>query len=85
MSVIRVDSYRRFKNANIKGLLVNTVHDSIVLDLESNLDVDKSVEMIYNVLLDFPQNFEKIFGVPFDLEIKGEMEVGQNMMEMINV
>lgn len=85
MSVIRVDFYRRFKNANIKGLLVNTVHDSIVLDLETKKDVDKSVEMIYNVLLDFPQNFEKIFGVPFDLEIRGEMEVGQNMMEMINV
>lgn len=82
MSVIRVDFYRRFKNANIKGLLVNTVHDSIVLDLESNLDVDKSVEMIYNVLLDFPQNFEKIFGVPFDLEIRGEMEVGMNQYDM---
>lgn len=82
MSVIRVDFYRRFKNANIKGLLVNTVHDSIVLDLESNLDVDKSVEMIYNVLLDFPQNFEKIFGVPFDLEIRGEFEVGMDQYDM---
>lgn len=82
MSVLRVDFYRRFKASDISGLLVNTVHDSIVLDLETKKDVDKSVEMIYNVLLDFPQNFEKIFGVPFDLEIRGEMEVGMNQYDM---
>lgn len=82
MSVLRVDFYRRFKASDISGLLVNTVHDSIVLDLETKKDVDKSVEMIYNVLSDFPQNFEKIFGVPFDLEIRGEFEVGINMYDM---
>lgn len=84
MAVIRVDFYRRFKNAgtNISGCLVNTVHDSIVLDLETQKDVDKSIELIYNVLSDFNENFEKIYGVPFDLQIKGEMEVGQNQYDM---
>lgn len=82
MSVLRVDFYRRFKASDISGLLVNTVHDSIVLDLETKKDVDKTVEMIYNVLSDFPQNFEKIFGAPFDLEIRGEFEVGDNMYDM---
>lgn len=85
MSIIRVDFYRRFKDSGIKGLLVNTVHDSIVLDLETKEDVDKSVEMIYNVLSNFPQNFEKIFGVPFDLEIRGEFEVGDNQYDMRTV
>lgn len=85
MAVIRVDFYRRFKNASIKGLLINTVHDSIVLDLETKKDVDKSVELIYNVLSDFNRNFEKIYGVPFDLQIKGEMEVGDNMLEMRSI
>lgn len=87
MALIRVDFYRRFKNASIgidaiSGCLVNTVHDSIVLDLETKKDVDKAVELIYNVLSDFPQNFESVFGVPFDLQIKGEMEVGKNMYDM---
>lgn len=85
MSVIRVDLYRRFKESNLNGLIVNTVHDSIVLDLDTRADkeiVDKVKEMFYNVLHDFPNNFEKIFGVEFDLEIRGEMEVGMNMFDM---
>lgn len=85
MSVIRVSFFRRFKQSDVRGLLVNTVHDSIVSDLETQKDVDKTVELIYNTLSMFPQDFEKIFGVPFDLEIRGEMEVGDNMLEMDNV
>ena len=82
MSVIRVAFFRRFMQSGIKGLLVNTVHDSIVLDLETKKDVDKAVELIYNTLSMFPQDFEMIFGVPFDLEIRGEMEVGMNQYDM---
>lgn len=82
MCLLRVDFYRRFKNSGIKGLPVNTVHDSLVLDLETNEDVDKAKELIYNVLQDIPSNFEKVFGVPFDLEIRGEFEVGKNQYDM---
>jgi DNA polymerase I-like protein with 3'-5' exonuclease and polymerase domains len=85
MSVIRVDFYRRFKSSNLSGLVINTVHDSIVLDLDTKKDdkvVDKVKQMFYDVLNDFPSNFERIFGVEFDLEIRGEMEVGRNMYDM---
>lgn len=88
VSVLRVDLYRRFKESNLPGVLVNTVHDSIVLDLDTQADkeiVDKVKEMFYNVLHDFPNNFEKIFGVEFDLEIRGEMEIGDNMLEMTKI
>lgn len=88
MSLIRVDFYRKFKNAGISGIIVNSVHDSIVLDLDGINDVsavDRTRDILYNVLTDFPHNFERIFGVPFDLKIHGEIEIGKNMYDMVKI
>ena len=34
------------------------------------------------VEVEWDVNIEKIFGVPFDLEIRGEMEAGMNQYDM---
>lgn len=81
MSVLRVDFFSRFKKNNIKGLLINTVHDSIVIDLEKG-DVSDVVELFRQVCKDFPENFKKLFGVEFNLDINFELEFGKNLMEM---
>lgn len=85
VSILRVDLYKRFKEADLPGLFINTVHDSIVLDLNAKKDekiIDKTTEIVYNVFNDMPMNFERLFGVPFDLKIHCEIEVGSNMFDM---
>lgn len=81
--MLRVDFFQRFVADNLPGLYINTVHDSIVLDVPNDQKViDKTCELFYNVLSSFPQKFEQMFGVKFDLDIGCEIEVGHNQYEM---
>lgn len=81
MSIARVSFYRRFKDSNINGILVNTVHDSIVCDVCSD-DVLKVGLLFHDVFCDIPTNFKRLFGVEFDLPLLCEVSVGNNMKEL---
>lgn len=72
-------------DADINGVLINTVHDSIVLDLLNKYEAEIVSDIMNSVLEDFPSNFERIFGVPFDLKIHGEITVGNNMYDMVEL
>lgn len=81
MSIARVSFYKRFKDAEITGVLVNTVHDSIVVDcIES--DVQKVASLFHSIFDDLPANFSRLFAVPFSLPLKCEVSVGPNMKEL---
>jgi DNA polymerase I-like protein with 3'-5' exonuclease and polymerase domains len=84
MSIARVSFYKRFKNENINGILINTVHDSIVVDTLAR-EV-RRVESIFNsVFFDLPLNFKRIFGVEFNLPLKCEISVGPNMHDLTEI
>ncbi|MCI4437974.1 MAG: hypothetical protein JHC33_14295, partial [Ignisphaera sp.] len=80
MSLIRVSFRRRFKNANIDGLIVNTVHDSIVVDC-SRGEEERVTALFNSVFSDAPANFNRIFGVEFNLPLLCEVSKGNNMKE----
>jgi DNA polymerase-1 len=84
VSIARVLLHRRWKKANISGCLINTVHDSIVADVEDK-EVDRVVELMYNVFRDVPRNINNIFNVNFDLETKVEILVGKDMYNLFEV
>jgi DNA polymerase I-like protein with 3'-5' exonuclease and polymerase domains len=84
MAMIRVSFMKRFKHANLPGYLVNTVHDSIVLDIPQE-SKEEVVQIFNSVFLDFPVNFERFFGVKFDLPLRCEISVGNNMKELTEV
>jgi len=81
MSIARVSFAKRFKAQKIRGLQVNTVHDSIVCDVEE-ADVEQTVALFHEVFKDIPTNFQKLFGVPFDLPMLCEVQIGKNMKEI---
>ncbi len=81
VSIARVSLHRRFKNADIRGCLVSTVHDDITADVHEK-DVDKMVDLYHNVFADLPSNISRIFGVQWDLRTSVEVLVGHNMLEM---
>jgi DNA polymerase-1 len=84
MAIARVSFARRFYGANIKGILVSTVHDSIVCDVHKE-DVEKVAKLFHMVFEDLPLNFKRVFGVEFDLPMKCEVSSGLNMKELTKV
>lgn len=84
MSIARISFMRRFKEAKIPGLIVNTVHDSIVVDVPEEY-VQQTVDMLYDVFDDIPKNFEHLFKKTLSLPIRCEVSVGKNMKELTEV
>lgn len=84
MMLARVSFYNRLKKLNYQNaLLVNTVHDSIVLDVDENtVDVQKIISTMHEVFDDLPANFKKLFGVEWNVPMSCETMIGTNWEEM---
>ena len=81
VSIARVSLHKRWKRANIRGMLINTVHDSICFDVEKQ-EVSKVVDLTLGVFEDLPTNISRIFKVNWDLKTSVEILVGHNMLEL---
>ena len=85
MSLARVSAWRRLKDLGYgdKCLLVNTVHDSIILDFDDKVvDVHKLDTLFHEVFRDIPANFKKMFGVEFNVPFGCENLIGSNWADM---
>ncbi len=80
MSIARVSFSKRFKDAKIDGLQVNTVHDSLVCDVKDH-EVERTAKLFHEVFADLPANFQRVFKVPFDLPLRVEVGAGLNMYD----
>ena len=61
-------------------LLMNTVHDSIELDVDGTPETWYNICIeLENVLLDLPRLFEKYYGVAFNVPLAGEVVFDYNM------
>ena len=87
MAIARVSLSNRLKGK--EGVkLINTVHDSIILDFDSKVwDNISIVQLVDKCFTDVPLNFEKLFGVKFNLPMRVECQVGSDWgnMEIVNV
>lgn len=82
VSIARVSLFKKFKD--IDGLLINTVHDSIVFDCKKT-EVDKIVNLTKLVFEQLPSNITRITGVDFNLPIKAEVSVGNNQKDLTEI
>jgi len=85
MALARVSAHNRLKKLGYgdKCLLVNTVHDSIILDFDDKVcDTKELVNMFHSVFHDLPANFEKMFGVKFNVPMAAECQKGLNWADM---
>jgi len=76
MSIARVSLRNRLLDK--EGVkLINTVHDSIILDFDSKVwDNNSIVKIVNDCFNDVPKNFEKLFGKTFNLPMRVECEIG---------
>jgi DNA polymerase I-like protein with 3'-5' exonuclease and polymerase domains len=81
MCLARVSFARRFKAAGIVGKMISTIHDSIVVDVPES-EVERVVKLFISVFDDIPMNFERVFGVKFDLPTRCEVSYGKNKFDL---
>jgi DNA polymerase I-like protein with 3'-5' exonuclease and polymerase domains len=76
MAIARVSLRNRL--ADMEGVkLINTVHDSIMLDYDPEVCYTNSiVEIVNNCFTDIPKNFNKLFGKEFNLPMRVDVQVG---------
>ena len=77
MAIARVSLFKRIKRQAVLCKFISTVHDSIIIDSPDS-NVERIVEIIKDVWKDIPKNYQHLFGVPFDLQCKVEIKVGQD-------
>ena len=71
MAIARVSFKRRFDVLNLRSRLVNTVHDSIVLDIHKE-EWYTIRTLMDEVFRDIPSNFEKLFKTEFNVPMRVE-------------
>ena len=82
MAIARVSLRNRLKEHK-GGDLVNTIHDSIILDFDTKVwDNNSIVDLVNNCFEDIPNNFKKLFGYPFNLPMRVECQIGPSWGEM---
>lgn len=85
MALARVSAHNRLKKLGYgdKCLVVNTVHDSIILDFDiKHCDLTVLSNLFHSVFKDLPSNFEKMFGVEFNVPMACEIQYGNNWSDM---
>lgn len=82
MAIARVALWTRLRALGLPEVkMVNTVHDSIILDAPTE-HTDLLAGMMLDVFEAVPRNFEKLFGAEFNLPMKAEVQVGMNWKDM---
>ena len=84
MTLARILFGKSVMKDGLKVSLLSTVHDSILIDSQQKY-VDKVVEMLYNVWNSIPSEFERRFGVKFNLPMRCEVQIGPNWGNMEEV
>jgi DNA polymerase I-like protein with 3'-5' exonuclease and polymerase domains len=82
MAIARVSLRNRLITK--KGVqIVNTVHDSIILDFDPKVwDNNSIVSLVDKCFNDVPANFERLFGTKFNLPMRVECEIGPDWGNM---
>lgn len=84
MMLARISFARRLKASGIPALLVATVHDSIVVDVEKRF-VSQVVTIFYEVFDDLIENIRRCFKYEWVVPMACEVKVGMDMLNMEKV
>lgn len=81
VSIARAITRIKWKEQKIEGVLISTIHDSIVADV-ADQEVERVCQLFLDVFNEIPQYFERLFGIPFDLPTKSEISYGNNKYDL---
>ena len=73
VQIARISLFKRIKEQNIDVKLVNTIHDSIIIDTPSEM-LYNIVSLANSVFTDLPTNLSKMWEVNWDIPISVEFK-----------
>lgn len=79
----RLDRIRYTLHGDV--ILISTVHDSIVVDVKDERDIQNIVNLFHQVFDDIPTNIRKLFGIDWNVPMDCECKIGLNMKDMKKV
>jgi len=79
--IARITLFNRMKAGGFIGKLVSSVHDSIVIDCPEE-EVAALAALAMSSINDVPKNFGRLFQKEFNLPLKAEVLIGNNLGEM---
>ena len=82
MALIRTLIYARIRNN--KGLMVSTVHDSILIDVPFE-EVDSTINVCFESFRVFPDKWKALFGLDWNVPLKVEVQKGSDWGTMEEV
>lgn len=81
MMLARISFYNRLKKLGCPVLLLQTVHDSIVVDCPNEY-VQRVAQLFHEVFKDLQANIKKIFGYTWVVPLECEVKAGPNQKDM---
>jgi DNA polymerase-1 len=77
-ALVRLDS--EMHRHNLKSLICNTVHDSIVIDAHPD-EKDICIELMKISMLAIPEEVSKRYGIVYDMPVDIEIKIGKNWLD----
>jgi DNA polymerase I-like protein with 3'-5' exonuclease and polymerase domains len=71
-------------DAEIRSVICNTVHDSIVMDAHPD-EFDTCVELMKTAMLSLPFETMRRYGVAYDMPVGIEIKAGKNWLDLEHV
>lgn len=82
VAIGRVTMWKRLRKAGIPVLFQSTVHDSVDIDIPPEVCYNSVCKVIKQSIEDIPLNFQRLFGIKFDLPVSVEIGYGPNLSEL---
>ena len=70
-----------FDKNNLKSILINTVHDSVVVDVHPN-ERGIAVELMRKGSLQVIDSLKEIYGIDFNVPLDTEVKIGNNWLNL---
>ena len=71
---------KAMKNKQLKSVICNTVHDSIVLDVFPG-EEDTCTELVVEAMMSLPEECQRRYGMEYDMPISVEVKMGSNWLD----
>ena len=76
-----INAYKMMKDRDVKSLLINTVHDSIVVDAHPD-EIETMTKLLDRATKDVIDSLYEFYKVEFNVPLDTELKVGANWLEM---
>lgn len=77
----RISLHKRMGKEDLRSKLISSVHDSIVIDCPEE-EIKQCAAIAMSSVNDVPKNFERVFGLKFNLPLGAEILVGKTLGDM---